>query len=193
MPAAQMLPILLSGAALLLPLRRTKRVTAPLCSLTTLPSQDGNMSSTVRTGVICDPVLGCRPYEYEDVPILPLSVDITDAALAVFTPLPTPAAYVAMLGKAQQSESTISIIKYGAPWCRSCRALNVPGSRLDMLVAERWPTARLYSMELVRNGKAAGERMFAHYKARNITRLPQVEVYRGSELVEIMHASELIA
>ena len=74
------------------------------------------------------------------------------AAAPQFTPLESPAAYEALISEA--GNDSISVIKYVAPWCRTCRAA---GPKLDA-AARRWPGARFYSLDLVRNGKAAGER-----------------------------------
>ena len=104
-----------------------------------------------------------------------------------FTPLDGPANITALLTSA--GEDTVSVVKYQAPWCRTCRAL---APRLDKAldrVARRWPdsspaAARLYSLELVRNGRAAGERMNKYFKSRNATELPYIEVYRGDQLID---------
>ena len=104
-----------------------------------------------------------------------------------FTPLDSPANITALLTSA--GEDTVSVVKYQAPWCRTCRAL---APRLDKAldrVARRWPNsspaaARLYSLELVRNGRAAGERMNKYFKSRNATELPFIEVYRGDQLID---------
>ena len=53
------------------------------------------------------------------------------------------------------------------------------------------PGAAVYELSLVRNGKAAGERMFKHYKARKVSSMPLLEVFRGDELVERLDASTL--
>ena len=44
---------------------------------------------------------------------------------------------------------------------------------------------------LVRNGKAAGERMNRHYKARGVRTLPYFEVYDGANIVDQLDASTL--
>ena len=80
------------------------------------------------------------------------------------------------------------MVRYGAPWCHSCRRI---GPELQELAVERWPGAAVYELSLVRNGKAAGERMFKHYKARKVSSMPLLEVFRGDELVERLDASTL--
>ena len=100
--------------------------------------------------------------------------------------LPTPAAYEELLRKASPEE--VIIVRYGAPWCRSCRTIGPP---LQELAAERWPQANFYELSLVRNGKAAGERMYRHYKARGVRTMPLLEVFAGSELVDRLDADAL--
>ena len=56
---------------------------------------------------------------------------------------------------------------------------------------ERWPEATFYELSLVRNGKAAGERMFRHYKARGVVSMPFFEVFVGAELVDTLDARTL--
>ena len=76
--------------------------------------------------------------------------------------LPTPAAYETLLTSRASSEA-ITIVRYGAPWCRSCRTF---GSELQALALDRHPTGFVHEMSLVRDGKAAGERLFKHFKER---------------------------
>ena len=47
-----------------------------------------------------------------------------------------------------------------------------------------WRSANFYSLELERNGKAAGERMNRFFKQRNATELPYLEVFVGDKRVE---------
>ena len=103
-----------------------------------------------------------------------------------FTPLSTPAEFNEAIATA--SSDCISVVKYQAPWCRTCRATSPLLDRALDRVAERLPNrtgnVRLYSLELVRNGKAAGERMNNFFKSRNITEMPYVELYMGRELID---------
>lgn len=100
--------------------------------------------------------------------------------------LPTPAVYEELLREAAPTD--VTVVRYGAPWCRSCRTI---GPELQALAAARWPTVTFYEMSLVRDGKAAGERMYRHYKARRVSTMPLLEVFVGSELVERLDASAL--
>ena len=100
--------------------------------------------------------------------------------------LPTPAVYEELLREAAPSD--VTVVRYGAPWCRSCRTI---GPELQALAAARWAAATFYEMSLVRDGKAAGERMYRHYKARRVSTMPLLEVFVGSELVERLDASAL--
>ena len=59
------------------------------------------------------------------------------------------------------------------------------------MAEERWPQAEFYQLELVRNGKAAGERMYRHYRARGVKTMPFIEVFIGAKLVERIDASAL--
>mmetsp|Transcript_15619 Transcript_15619/g.31554 ORF Transcript_15619/g.31554 Transcript_15619/m.31554 type:complete len:88 (+) Transcript_15619:446-709(+) len=79
-------------------------------------------------------------------------------------------------------------MRYGAPWCHSCRRI---GPQLQALAAERWPAAEFYELSLVRNGKAAGERMNRHYKARGVRTLPYFEVFDGANIIDRLDASTL--
>ena len=63
------------------------------------------------------------------------------------------------------------------------RLEDLPAELLARIAAQN-PTAQFFSLDLVRNGKAAGERMAKFFKARNVTAMPYVEVYVGSTLVE---------
>ena len=95
--------------------------------------------------------------------------------------LPTPAAYEELLTSRASSEA-ITIVRYGAPWCRSCRTF---GSDLQALALDRHPTDFVHEMSLVRDGKAAGERLFKHFKDRlQGAPMPFFEVYRGAELID---------
>jgi hypothetical protein len=69
--------------------------------------------------------------------------------------LATPAAYDQLLQVAAPDK--VNVIRYGAPWCRSCRTI---GPSLQEFIIDRWPSASVYELSLVRNGKAAGERMY---------------------------------
>ena len=48
----------------------------------------------------------------------------------------TPAAYDAI--RQQMAADDVLIVRYGAPWCRSCRTI---GPTLQAYAAERWPNA----------------------------------------------------
>jgi thiol-disulfide isomerase/thioredoxin len=63
--------------------------------------------------------------------------------------LTTPKVYEELLSTAP--DNAVSIVRYGAPWCRSCRTI---GPDLQEFAATRWPAATFYQIELVRNGKA---------------------------------------
>ena len=95
-----------------------------------------------------------------------------------FQPLGSPANYTALIEGAAPDE--ISVIKFQAPYCRTCRAT----SPLLDRVAVKYPQAKYFSMDLVRNGKAAGERMNIFYKEKGIKLMPYVEIYIGSECVD---------
>ena len=94
-----------------------------------------------------------------------------------FAPLATPAAYEELLARVEPAD--VTVIKYQSPFCRSCRK---PSALLEGL-AEEWPQAAFYTMDLVIDGKAAGRRMKAFFKERHVTEIPHVEVYRGNVLV----------
>lgn len=96
----------------------------------------------------------------------------------VFQPLGSPANYTATLEAAPAD--AVSVIKWQASYCRTCRKT----SPLLDRAAKQWPKANFYSMDLYRNGRAAGERMNNFFKARNITMMPYVEVWLGNECVE---------
>jgi thiol-disulfide isomerase/thioredoxin len=100
-------------------------------------------------------------------------------ASQVFVPLSTPANYSEVL--ASVGPDVVSVIKFQAPYCRSCRQT----SPLLDRAAKKWPSARYFSLDLIRNGKAAGERMNRFFASRNVTTMPHIEVYAGSELVSV--------
>jgi len=95
-----------------------------------------------------------------------------------FESLLTPAQFEELLEKAPSD--AVSIIKFQATYCRTCRAT---APLLDR-VAKKYPTAKFYDLTLARDGKAAGERMYRFFKSRGIKEMPYVEVYAGSERVE---------
>lgn len=72
------------------------------------------------------------------------------------------------------------MIKFQAPYCRTCRGV----SPLLDRVCKQHPEAKYYSMDLARDGKAAGERMNRFFKERQIKQMPYIEVFYGKELVD---------
>ena len=102
-----------------------------------------------------------------------------------FIPLQTPAEYEEML--LNVDVNAISIIKYGSPYCRSCKK---PSPLLESYM-EAWPDATVYSMQLIRDGKAAGKRMLRFFKERQVLVMPYLEVYRGSECIKAGSDREL--
>ena len=120
----------------------------------------------------------CRPAPPTSQPLR--TSRITAAQERYYTPLATPEEYAELLATA--CNDTVSVIRFTAPWCRTCMAAR---PKLDQ-VAKRWPDASFYSLELVRNGKRAGERMNAFFKEQNAFELPHVEVYVGSRRVEAL-------
>ena len=135
-----------------------------------------------------------------------------------FVPLGSPANYTELIAAADGTDA-ISVIKFQAPFCRTCRAT----SPLLDRVAKDYPQAKYYSMDLVRNGKAAGERMNKFFRAKSIklstrpnssaqTRVhsfaccsfggsfsrfavPYIEIYQGAECIhtEVTPPSALAA
>ena len=95
-----------------------------------------------------------------------------------FMQLGTPANYSSLVENA--AADSISVIRWQAPYCRACREQSPQLTR----IREQWPQAQFYSMDLIRNGKAAGERMCRFFKERNVTAMPHIEVYVGSTCVE---------
>lgn len=96
----------------------------------------------------------------------------------VFSALGSPANYTRLIESADPD--SVTVIKFQAPHCRTCRAT----SPLLDRVAKQYPQAQFYSMDLVRNGKVAGERMNAFFKDRGIKTMPYIEIYYGSKLIE---------
>ena len=97
---------------------------------------------------------------------------------AIFVPLGSPQNYTELLENAE--DNSVSVIKFQAPYCRTCRAT----SPLLDRVCKQHPEARFYSMDLARDGKAAGERMNKFFKERQIKQMPYIEVFYGKELVD---------
>ena len=102
----------------------------------------------------------------------------TTPTARTFTPLATPAAYESLLAEA--SPADVTIIKFQSPFCRSCRR---PSKLLDDYEQE-WPEAKFYSIDLVIDGKAAGRRMKAFFKDRDVKEIPHIEVHRGNVLID---------
>ena len=145
-------------------------------------SQLSDSGVAMRKKLVCD-ANGCR---LEDAPTSVLN-DLLPATESGNPLLPTPAAYEELLAS-RAEPGVVTVVRYGAPWCHSCRRI---GPALQELAAERYPGADFYELSLVRNGKAAGERMHRHYKARGVRTMPFLEVFDGAELVAQMDASEL--
>ena len=95
-----------------------------------------------------------------------------------FKVLASPAEYEELLAGAAAEE--VSVIKFQAPWCRTCRAT---APLLDRK-ARKYPNASFYSIDLVRDGKAAGERMNKFFQAHNATKMPYIEVHVGGKLID---------
>ena len=96
-----------------------------------------------------------------------------------FTPLATPAAYESLLAEA--SPADVTIIKFQSPFCRSCRR---PSKLLDDYEEQFGENAKFYSIDLVIDGKAAGRRMKAFFKDRDVKEIPHIEVHRGNVLID---------
>lgn len=107
-----------------------------------------------------------RPLQQSSSPSLPIhgsartAVQMAEKATHVFSPLNTPANYTEMLANA--APDAYSVIKWQAPYCRSCKQ---PSSLMDQL-ADELPSATFYSMDLIQDGKAAGKRMLKFFKVR---------------------------
>ena len=97
---------------------------------------------------------------------------------AIFVPLGSPQNYTELVENA--AKDTVSVIKFQAPYCRTCRGV----SPLLDRVCKQHPEAKYYSMDLARDGKAAGERMNKFFKERQIKQMPYIEVFYGKELVD---------
>jgi len=147
------------------------------------PSMETTRQMTTDGTQVCDDS-GCRLVESSaHFTTSAMQELLYDMAPSGNTLLPTPNAYQQLLQRAYPED--VTIVRYGAPWCRSCRTI---GPSLQEYAAERYPTGRFYELSLVRNGKAAGERMYRHYKSRGCTSMPFFEVFKGSELVETLDA-----
>jgi len=86
-----------------------------------------------------------------------------------FASLGSPANLTAVLDAAAENE--VTVVKYQAQWCRTCRAMAPKFDR----EAKRHGDPSFYSLTLSRNGKAAGERMHRFFVARGANTLPFVE------------------
>ena len=81
------------------------------------------------------------------------------------------------------ASDVVTVVKYQAPWCRTCRAM---APLLDRQ-AKKHQELRYFSLECRRDGKAAGERMHKFFVERGAKGLPFVEVYRGDTLLEVTY------
>ena len=79
------------------------------------------------------------------------------------TRLPTPAAYNELLARKAGEADAVSVIRFSSPFCRACRE---PSPLLERLDAPE--DVSVYSVELVRDGKAAGKRMLKFFKERGV-------------------------
>jgi hypothetical protein len=102
-----------------------------------------------------------------------------------FVPLRSPDEYRELLAAA--ASDAITVVKFEADYCRTCRAA-APKLRYQVnRFAERNPQAQFFAMELRRkDSTAAREAMVECFKLRNATQLPYVEIFVGSELVETL-------
>ena len=73
---------------------------------------------------------------------LPAGLDLQEAADSGNLLLPTPAAYEELLASRAEA-GVVTVLRYGAPWCHSCRRI---GPQLQELAAERWPAAGFYEL-----------------------------------------------
>ncbi|KAL1526165.1 hypothetical protein AB1Y20_014893 [Prymnesium parvum] len=90
---------------------------------------------------------------------------------------------------AEAREDAISVVTYTAPWCRACKAFK---AKVEY-IANRRPMARFYRVELQRAGGEVGgeagcepDTMRNFYASRNVTQMPFVEVYLGSNRLEAL-------
>ena len=119
----------------------------------------------------------------------PLAKGPPPIASKFFEPLESPANYTHLIDTS--AADVVSVIKFQAPFCRTCRAT----SPLLDRVAKQYPEANYYSMNLNRNGKAAGERMNKFFKEKGVKLMPYIEIYIGSECVhtEVTPPSALLS
>ena len=92
-----------------------------------------------------------------------------------FARLSSPEAYLTLVETA--SPETISVVKWGSPACRTCRAA---AAKLNSMT-KQWPDASFYEMEAGTKGA-----MFEFFQEQNVTRMPFIEVYVGSDRVEAL-------
>ena len=102
-----------------------------------------------------------------------------------FQTLASPSEYEELLATA--ASDAITVVKFEADYCRTCRAA-APKLRYRVnRFAEQNPQARFYSMELKKKTTAAErEAMAEYFKLRNATKLPYVEIFVGSDLVDTL-------
>ena len=103
-----------------------------------------------------------------------------------FSALGTPANYTSTLAAKRPEE--YSVIKWQAPYCRSCKK---PSKLLERHASELPETTQFYSMDLLMDRKAAGRRMAQFFRQRQVTVIAFFEVYRGDELIEAGPDEEL--
>ena len=99
-----------------------------------------------------------------------------------FHPLNSPEEYEQLL--ADRAADEITVVKWAADSCRTCRAA-IPKIRG---VLKKWddqlgPAASYYSVDLRSDNKDV---MFGFFKARNVTHMPCIELYVGSELLQTL-------
>ena len=142
-----------------------------------MPSCESGRRVRVATAMIATAVntlLLLRPSSRCSAPVAKIPPIKSD----VFVPLGSPSNYSALLDNA--APDTVSVIKFQAGYCRTCRA----SSPLLDRVAKQYPDANYFSMDLYRDGKAAGERMNRFFKEKKVKLMPYVEIYVGNEMID---------
>lgn len=99
--------------------------------------------------------------------------------------LASPEDYIALLRahRLPSASDDILIVKWSYDeMCRTCRAATPKIRSLLKRFQSSQPSAQFYAMDIQRGQ----ETMIDFFKARNVTRMPFVEVYVGGELIESM-------
>ena len=85
---------------------------------------------------------------------------------------------------ASASSTDITVVKWAADYCRTCRAAAPKIRSLLKKFKTEQPNARFFSMDLKAIKDSSQDEMVDYFQSRNVTKMPYIELYVGQELVQ---------